>query len=249
MDVPFALWLLPAFFVVAGVYSSVGFGGGSSYLALLALAGLSHTVVPQVALACNLVVATGGVWHFWRSGALDGPRILPFLVLSVPAAWLGGTLPVGRVLFTVLLGVSLFAAGARAFFRSPARRATAWSERRRWAVGLPVGGFLGFLAGLVGIGGGVFLAPVLLLTGVASVRGTAAASALFILVNSLAGMVGQLHKGVALGTWAIPLVLVVLAGGQIGSRMGAYRIPVRGLQRMIAALIVAVSIKVLWTLV
>jgi len=244
------LWLPVLFFVVAMFYASVGFGGGSSYLAILALIGLSHTIIPQTALVCNIVVSAGGVWHFHRAGHLDWRRMAPFVVLSVPMAYIGGRIPVGREVFFVLLGGALFLAGLRMFL--PMRREGLWSDiapRTTWLIGLPVGAALGFLAGLVGIGGGIFLAPVLILSGWMDARRAAATAAVFILVNSAAGLAGQLDKGFHLDAMVLPLVFAVFIGGQLGSRMGAYRIPVGGVRRLLAALIVVVSVRILWGLV
>lgn len=244
------LWLPVLFFVIAAFYASVGFGGGSSYLAILALIGLSYTVIPQTALVCNLVVSAGGVWHFHRAGHLDWRRMAPFVVLSVPLAYLGGRIPVSRDVFFALLGASLLVAGLRMFL--PMRREGIWSgisERTAWLIGLPVGAALGFLAGLVGIGGGIFLAPVLVLTGWMDARRAAATAAAFIFVNSAAGLAGQLGKGLHLDLMVLPLVVAVLIGGQLGSRMGAYRIPVGGVRRLLAGLIVVVSVRILWGLV
>jgi len=243
----FPFWLPVVFFLIATVYSTVGFGGGSSYLAVLALVGITYTVIPQTALVCNLVVAGVGVWYFVRNGQIDFPRVLPFLVLSIPMAYLGGRLPVARNLFMVLLGVSLFVAGLRTLLPPPrAGVFSGLSIRRGWIVGLPVGAALGFLSGLVGIGGGIFLAPVLILTGWGDARRTAAASALFILVNSAAGLTGQWVKGFHLDVMVLPLLFAVFLGGQIGARLASYRLPVSGVQRLLSVLILFVSVRVLW---
>jgi uncharacterized membrane protein YfcA len=241
------LWLLPVFFVIAAVYSTVGFAGGSSYLAALALIGTPYQGIPQVALVCNLIVSAGGVWHFRRGGHLDVGRTLPFIVLSVPMAFLGGRVPIGERLFTILLGGSLLIAGARMFI-SDGRftRGRSVGLARTWGFGVPVGAALGFLAGLVGIGGGIFLAPVLLLSGWGNAKQTAAAASLFILVNSAAGLVGQFTKGVYVDTMVVPLALAAWLGGQVGSRVGSYHLPVVGVRRLLAALIMVVSFRLLW---
>jgi uncharacterized membrane protein YfcA len=247
MDAP--LWLPFAFLAVALVYAMVGFGGGSSYLAVLALTGLSYQSIPQIALLCNVIVTVGGVWHFHRGGHFDMKKIAPFFALSIPMAYVGGRIAIGQQLFTLLLGLSLIAAGSRAFFpdgRHAAVRAV--SAARAWCIGLPVGAGLGFLAGLVGIGGGVFLAPVLLFTGWLRAKQVAAAASLFILVNSATGLGGQLIKGAYLGWSIIPLGLAVLVGGQVGSRLGAYHLPGRGVERLLAGLILAVGIRLIWRL-
>lgn len=241
------LWLPFVFFLVAAVYSTVGFGGGSSYLAILALIGLSHVVIPQAALVCNLVVATGGVWHFHKQGHLDFRRVLPFVVLSIPMAFLGGTVPIERQLFMLLLGGSLFFAAVRMVL--PENRVGAFtnlSVRATWIVGMLMGAALGFLSGVVGIGGGIFLAPVLIISGWGNARQTAGAAALFILVNSAAGLAGQVSKGVHMDMMLIPLVVAVLVGGQIGSRLGSHRLSVARVRHLLAALILFVSLRIVW---
>lgn len=242
----FPLWLPVVFFLVAVVYASAGFGGGSAYLAVLALAGFSHHVIPQTALVCNLVVSAGGVWHFHRGGHLDFRRVWPFVVTSIPAAFLGGTIVVGRRIFVVLLAVSLLCAGARLFIQSPGEHTRTLSVGRAWAIGPLVGALLGFLAGVVGIGGGIFLAPVLLLAGWATSKQAAAAASLFILVNSAAGMGGQLAKGWQLNATILPLCLAVLIGGQVGSRTGSVHLASRSVRRVLASLIIVVSLRLLW---
>jgi len=241
------MWLPVLFFLIATFYASVGFGGGSSYLAVLALMGLSYTSIPQTALVCNIIVSAGGVWHFRRCGHLQWRRVLPFVVLSVPMAFVGGLIPVGQKVFMFLLGGSLLVAGARMFL--PIRSAGAFSSiatRKMWIVGLPLGAALGLLSGLVGIGGGIFLAPVLILSGWADARATAATATVFILVNSLAGLGGQLAKGVYLDASIIPLGIAVFLGGQIGSRLGSSRLSGSSVRRLTGALILFVSFRILW---
>jgi uncharacterized membrane protein YfcA len=240
------LWLPVAFFLVALLYAAAGFGGGSAYLAVLAFSGLSYQALPQTALLCNVVVTLGGVWHFHRGGHAALRRVLPFFVLSIPMAYVGGRFEIGRETFSVLLGISLLAAGVRMILPRSEASARAMSVTTEWLIGLPVGAALGLLSGLVGIGGGVFLAPVLLLAGWTTSKQTAAAASLFILVNSGAGLAGQLVKGVYIGWWTVPLVLVVLVGGQIGSRVGSYKLSGAGVRRLLAAIIIVVGARVLW---
>ncbi len=194
-SIPF--WLPFAFFAIALLYAMVGFGGGSSYLAVLALIGVSHTVIPQVALVCNIIVSGGGVWHFRRTGHLAFGKIAPFIAVSIPMAYLGGRIAVGQDVFIILLAVSLFAAGARTLMPSPDLRGLRHvSTVAAWRIGLPLGAVLGFFAGVVGIGGGIFLSPALILIRWADARGAAAAASVFVLVNSLSGLAGQFTKGI-----------------------------------------------------
>lgn len=241
------LWLPVIFFVIALLYSMVGFAGGSAYLAVLALMKLPHESIPQIALICNLVVSAGGVWFFHRSGHLVFKKFLPFIALSVPMAYLGGRIPVSQRVFMLVLGAALLAAGARMLFSKNGGDAVKTiTNRQAWTIGLPVGAGLGLLAGMVGFGAGILLAPVLLLTGLASAKETAGAAALFILVNSFAGMAGHLAKGLQVDVMIVPLAVAAVLGGQLGSRLGAYHMPTGGLRRMLAALIVIVSLRILW---
>ena len=243
--------LAALFALTALLYAMVGFGGGSTYNALLVLNGTDFRILPAIALACNIIVVAGGVWRFGRAGHIDWRRVWPWLVASVPAAWLGGRLPVSETVFVGALGGALLVAGLQLIFE---RRPTieAGEERRiGWPVTLAAGGGLGFLAGLVGIGGGIFLAPLLYWMRWGGPRAIAGAASLFILVNSLSGLAGQLTKlsdlgaaGAVLDHW--PLLLAVLVGGQIGSRLGAQRLPPLLVKRMTALLILYVAARLLW---
>jgi uncharacterized protein len=241
------LVLIVAFALTAALYASVGFAGGSTYNALLALAGVDHRVFPLVALACNLIVATGGTIRFARAGLVPWRRLLPLLALSVPAAWIGGMLPVSKQLFLWLLGASLFLASALLLVQ---REREQEHGRLRWA-GSASAAPIGLLSGVVGIGGGIFLAPLLHLTGWDRAKRVAATASVFILANSVAGIGGQLTKisdrpdlvRAALGHW--PLALAVLAGGQIGSRLGVELLSPLWLRRLTGLLILYVAIRLL----
>jgi uncharacterized membrane protein YfcA len=240
------------FFATAVLYASVGFGGGSTYNALLVLAGTDYRVLPSVALACNLIVVTGGVWHYWRSGDLKLTFALPFIALSIPMAWFGGTVPIERETFVMFLGLSLLAAGIAMWFQPPESKASPpGSPLVNWFVGLPVGGSIGFLAGMVGIGGGIFLAPCLHLLRLADPKRIAATSSFFIMVNSMAGLVGQAMKQ---GTTAhlthltdyIWLGVAVLVGGQVGSRLSTQALSGRIVKRLTAVLVLYVAGRLLY---
>jgi len=241
------LVLVVLFAFTAVLYASVGFAGGSTYNALLALAGVDPWVFPIVALVCNLIVAVGGTIRFARAGLIPWRKVLPLLALSVPAAWVGGMLPVSRHLFLVLLGSSLLVGGVLLLVQ-PERE---MAERRATIIGPAVAGPLGLLSGIVGIGGGIFLAPMLHLIGWDRARRVAATASIFILANSLAGLGGQLTKiaghpeliRAAAGYW--PLALAVLVGGQIGSRAGVQLLPPAWLRRLTAVLILYVAVRIL----
>lgn len=245
------IYLIPLFFVTALLYSTVGFGGGSTYLALLALFSFPYVMIPKVALICNIVVVAGGCYFFIRAGHLSLRKILPFLVTSIPAAYFAGSIPVERTLFLWLLSLSLAVAGTRMLIADKSfqiRTDVTW--RKAWLLGLPIGAGLGALSGLVGIGGGIFLAPVLFLLGWAHAKEVAASASLFILVNSIAGLLGQLSKGgwVVEFNILLPLLMAVFIGGQIGSRLGSGMVTPVALQRITAVLILFVSGRILWGL-
>jgi uncharacterized protein len=243
--------LVLGFFATALLYASVGFGGGSTYTALLLLAGVGQKILPIISLICNLIVSTGGSIRFARAGLVPWRRLMPLLAVSVPAALIGGMLPVSKTLFVVLLGASLIVAGLLLLFqREPVERG---DEVRRFAfVGPSIAAPLGLLAGIVGIGGGIFLAPVLHLIGWDRAKRVAASASVFILANSIAGLIGQLVKsGSDSATWMAvfaywPLAIAVLVGGQIGSRFGVQILAPTLLRRLTAVLIIFAALYLLW---
>ncbi len=246
------VYLVPLFFLTALVYSMAGFGGGSTYIAILVLLSHPYESIPKVALLCNLIVAGGGFAVFFREGHFSSKTVIPFIVTSIPAAYLGGSVPIGKNLFSILLSLSLLVAAFRMFLSDEAfvpKRKVSW--KTAWMVGLPSGLLLGGLAGLVGIGGGIFLSPLLYLLGWADAKRAAAASSFFILANSIAGLVGQFSKGFAVPdtNFLILLGMAVLLGGQVGSRLGAGRISRLVLQRITAVLILSVVLRLLWQIV
>lgn len=249
------LGLALLFALTAALYASVGFGGGSTYIALLALAALDYQALPVIALLCNIIVVTGGTLRFQWRGLIDWPKIWPILLLSVPAAWLGGRMVLEQQSFMLLLGLSLAAAGLLLIIEPFIKRAGdsvrngQWTGHRLFAPAIGTG--IGFLSGMVGIGGGIFLAPILLLTRWSDSRRIAATASVFILVNSIAGLSGQLMKsGLSSGTEAIiaywPLFVGVLLGGQIGSILASKALPEIWIRRLTALLILYVAVRILW---
>lgn len=227
------------FFVTALFYASAGFGGGSTYSALLALTGFDYRLLPIVSLCCNIVVVSGSTVRFARAGLIPWRGALTLALVAAPLALLGGLTPVKQSTFLLLLGISLILAGLALFLpRSPEGEGQP-AALAKW-MGLAAAP-LGYLAGLVGIGGGIFLAPLLHLTRWNRARQIAATASLFILINSIAGLVGQLVKngperfGEALGG-ALPLVLAVILGGQLGSLLAQRLLPERVIRWLTAAL-------------
>lgn len=240
------VFLVIAFFVIAIIYSMVGLGGGSSYLAILAMTGLAYQGIPSTALICNIVVAGSGFIHFAKNGHFNFKKVAPFIVLSLPMAYWGGKLFIAKELFFLLLGLSLFIASMRMlvpdeFFDRP----RVVSSREVWCVGLPAGAFLGFFSGLLGIGGGIFLSPILLFLKWVNVKQAGACASFFIIINSFSGLLGQLHKSPLNYSLLLPLMCAVFVGGQIGSRIGSFHLPKLHFQRMLAVLIASVAIKMI----
>ncbi len=238
--------LAAAFLATALIYAIAGFGGGSTYTALLVLAGTDYRAVPILSLACNIIVVSAGTWRFARAGHFDWRPAWPLFATSVPAAWIGGRLMVERDLFIALLAGSLLVAALVMLWEPKWKREIAPATSSRWIE--PVaGGSLGLLAGIVGIGGGIFLAPLLYLLRWDAPRRIAATSAVFILVNSIAGLAGQSSKGMAatgavLGEHAI-LFPAVLVGGLVGAGLGARKIDPKWVRVVTAVLILYVAVR------
>ncbi len=241
-------FLALAFLVAALLYASVGFGGGSTYSALLALAGFDYRLLPILSLACNILVVTGASWRFARGGVTPWRGAALLTVLAAPAALLGGLTPIGRDDFLTVLGASLLFTAIAMFIPQAADNET---KRGRLAKFVPLAAVpLGYLAGLVGIGGGIFLAPLLHLTRWDSARAIAATASFFILVNSLFGLAGQLAKngserfGEAL--WGnLPLLVAVVVGGQIGSLLALRVLSLRTIRWLTALLVAAIGLRLL----
>lgn len=239
------LWILaPLFAVVAFVYGAVGLGGGSSYLALMALAGVEYTIMPPLALALNLIVAGGGAWHYARAGHTRWRLFWPLAVASMPAAWLCGQIVLPREQFQFLLGGLLVVAAVRMWvFRGTDART---DREPGMLLLLLLGGLLGALAGLTGIGGGIYLVPALVMLRIATPRTAAATGALFIVANSLAGLGGRLAGGQPFPWEAlVPLAAAVLLGGQVGARLGAQRFSPQTIRRLFGVLLLFVGVRLL----
>ena len=245
---PLIVLLSAGFFITALLYASVGFGGGSTYAALLALSGLDHRVLPLVVLACNIVVVTGSTVRFGRAGLIPWKGAALLTVMAAPAALLGGMVPLDRENFMLLLGASLLLTGASMLI--PMSDA-ADTQPSQFAKTMPFAAApIGFLAGLVGIGGGIFLAPLLHITRWRNARSIAATASFFILVNSLFALSGKLWT---LGTsafggaiaQALPLLIAVIAGGQIGSFLAAKVLPIQWVRWLTALLVSLVGARLI----
>ena len=242
-------FLVPIFFLVATMYACVGFGGASSYIALMVLFSIPFEIIPPAALFCNMIVAAGNTIHFWKNGHLDLKFLFPFIVLSIPCSFLGGLIPLEKTSFQLILATTLFAVGIKTVFFDKRR----FDDHREgitlsWMPSAIIGGILGFAAGLTGVGGGVFLAPILYTLGWGTERKIAATASAFIVINSFFGIVGQVQKLQSLNSVLAlyPLYLSVFAGGQLGSWLCNFYIPGNYLRKLTAVLVLLVSGKLMF---
>jgi uncharacterized membrane protein YfcA len=237
-----------AFLVTALLYASVGFGGGSTYSALLALSGLDYRLLPLISLACNIVVVSGSSIRFARAGLTPWEKAGVIVMLGAPLSFVGGLTPIKEETFLALLGASLVLTSLTMLVPVRENDDGTPTMAARW---MPLAAApLGYFAGLVGIGGGIFLAPLLHLSRWHEARGIAATASLFILVNSLFGLAGQMVKngpgllGAALGA-ALPLLVAVVIGGQIGSLLAARLLPPKWIRWLTALLVLVVGVRLL----
>ncbi len=238
-------WELTLFFaIIAFVYSSVGFGGGSSYLAVLALYPLPFKEIRLIALLCNMIVVSGGVYIYCRHGQTDWKKVAPLVGLSIPLAYLGAVVKLSEETFFIILGLSLLAAAVLLWLKTNPIRVTEVRQAQKHdpVKNGAIGGAIGFLSGMVGIGGGIFLAPVLNLMRWDLPQKIAATASVFILVNSLAGLLGQwmtVSPGQMNYAMILYLCVAVFLGGQLGSRLSVKFNPM--VVRRLTALLVFVA--------
>ena len=234
------------FFVTAILYSSVGFGGGSTYLALLLLWDIPYYILPVIALGCNIVVVSGNSFNYIKAGNLNHRLLTPYLIGSVPMAYLGGTLEIEKNIFEILLFFVLLISGILLLFnfKSYDDNKNKYKEIN-YFFSLSIGAVLGILSGIVGIGGGIFLSPILFLLRAGLPKHIVTTSSLFILINSLAGIFGQLTKSYVLNDvleyWY--LLLFVFIGGQIGNYLNLKILPTRFLALITSCLVLFVAIR------
>ncbi|MDB2515113.1 sulfite exporter TauE/SafE family protein [Candidatus Pelagibacter bacterium] len=235
------------FFLTAILYSSVGFGGGSTYLALLLIWGVPYQIFPFIALGCNIIVVSGNCFNYIKAGNSNIKLLIPYLLSSIPLAFIGGTLEIDQNIFEILLFIVLALAGILLIFkfRTFDEKEIIYKKVPKF-ISIVVGGSIGFISGVVGIGGGIFLSPILLLLRADKTKNIATAASFFILINSIAGLTGQFTKYFiyeeAQKYW--PLLLMVLIGGQFGNFLNIKILPVRLLVFLTASLVIFVAIRI-----
>jgi len=234
------------FFLTAILYSSVGFGGGSTYLALLLIWGIPYQIFPVIALCCNIIVVSGNCFNYIKAGNINFKLLTPYLISSIPLAFIGGTLSISKSFFEILLFLVLIVAGILLLFNFRSFDDADQAHRKIPKISaFLIGGSIGFISGIVGIGGGIFLSPILLLIRAGKAKDIATAASLFILINSVAGIFGQFTKHTIFyeiqNYWL--LFLSVLIGGQIGNFLNIKFFPARVLALVTSALVIFVSIR------
>ena len=234
------------FFLTAILYSSVGFGGGSTYLALLLIWGIPYQVFPIIALCCNIIVVSGNCFNYIKAGSVNIKLLSPFLILSVPFAFIGGSLQLDKNFFEILLFIVLTIAGLLLLLKFRSFDETKEVNNIPKIISFLIGGVIGFISGVVGIGGGIFLSPVLLLIKAGKTRHIAITASLFIFINSISGLIGQSTKGYIFieiyNYW--PLFLIVLIGGQLGNFLNIKILPTRVMILLTAGLVIFVSARI-----
>ena len=234
------------FFVTAILYASVGFGGGSTYLALLLILGVPYYIFPIIALICNIFVVSGNSFNYIRAGNLNLKLLIPYLIGSMPLAYIGGSLEIDKNLFEYFLFLVLTFAGTMLLINFKS-----YDDKNKKYKDIPIiisiliGGILGFISGVVGIGGGIFLSPILFIIKAGKPKHIVTATSLFILINSISGIIGQLTKNIVLieisNYWY--LFLAVMIGGHIGNFLNLKIFPTRILALVTATLVLFVSVR------
>ena len=235
------------FLVTAILYSSVGFGGGSTYLALLLIWGVPYSIFPIIALCCNIIVVSGNCFNYIKAGNLNLKLLIPYLVGSIPMAYIGGSMPIEKKMFEILLFFVLAIAGILLLFnfKSYEDREKGYNKIPK-LFSFPIGMALGFISGVVGIGGGIFLSPILFLLKAGRSKHIVTAASLFILINSVSGIIGQLTKNTVLlevaNYWYF--FLAVLIGGQIGNFLNLKILPTKTLVLITGSLVIFVALRI-----
>ena len=239
-------YVLPFILVGALLYTSVGHGGATAYLAVLTLAGYAVGELRTTVLVLNILAAAIAFVHFQQAGHLRAKLLLPFLVTSVPAAFLGGRVPLSGREQELILGAALVVAAARFLFFAKPPNFHVPREGALFWIGAPaLGALLGFLAGATGIGGGIFLSPILLALGWADIKETGSVSSAFIALNSLAGLAASYKKIPIDVGLLVPMALTVLAGAIVGAWAGARRLQKRPMQVLLGVVLAVAGLKAL----
>ncbi len=226
------------FFIVAFTYSSVGLGGGSGYTALMAIFGFSTLAIPMISLSLNLFVTSIGSYNFLRNKHGKIKLIAPFLISSMPMAYLGGSLHLPEKIFYWILLISLVFVALRIYFWQNTTIKLNLNQKEKILISLFAGSILGLIAGIVGIGGGIYLVPLIILLGLGTEKEAAACGAIFVWLNSFSGLISRLqHNSIDLTDY-IPLIVAVIAGGALGSFLGSFKFSPKVMEKILGSIII-----------
>ena len=243
MDIFTPIYVLAIIFLfISFIYSSVGLGGGSSYTALMAIFSISAVAIPLVSLSLNLIVTTFGSYNFIRNKHANVKLILPFLVSSMPMAYLGGTFQLDKGVFYWILLISLIIVALRLYVWSNVSLQLQLSTRGRISLSLIAGGVIGLLAGIVGIGGGIYLVPIIIILGLGTEKQAAACGAIFIWLNSLAGFVSRVQYNAINFMDYLPLIVAVIIGGAVGSYLGSFKYSAKTMDKLLGVVVLVAII-------
>ena len=232
-------YILPIlFFLIALIYSSVGLGGGSSYAAILAIVGISYQTIPITSLSLNLIVTFFGMINFWKNGYGRFSLIYPFLLTSIPTTYFASTLNLSKETFELFLLVTLILVVIRIYFIKDLKIQIELNYFQKKIIILLTGSFLGFIAGGIGIGGGIYLVPIIIMFRLGTEKEACAAGAMFIWVNSLTGVLARTESGMYNLDFILPLAIAVILGGIIGSYLGAVKFKARTIQKVMGGVII-----------
>ena len=243
MPIDLLIFLTLAVFVIAFLYSSVGHAGASGYIAVLTLFSLTPDEIKPTALALNILVAAIGSWQFWRAGHFSWKLFWPFALLSFPLAFLGGYLNLPAHMFKILIGIVLLFSAIR--FLMP-QLVEEKATEPSLPVAISVGAGLGLLSGLTGTGGGIFLTPLLLLMRWATTKNAAAVSVLFILLNSISGLLGNFSATKNIPSFILPLAIAVVIGGVMGAYLGSKKLAPYAIKRLLAVVLIIAGLKLIF---
>ena len=234
------------FFLIAMLYSSVGHGGASGYIAVLSIFGILSSSLTSIPLALNVIVASTSFYHFYKSGFFDAKLLIPFIITSIPASYVGGLISVPKNIFEIILSITLILASARLFLFNKVKIENNFKYSIPFS--LLIGLVLGFISGLIGIGGGVFLSPIILFFGWANSKTTAATSSAFIILNSMSGLFANAYKGNFNFEIILPFIFVVIGGAYLGALIGTQKLSAKKLQSVLGLVLLVSGIKIMFSI-
>lgn len=237
-ELSISIYLLALLFLVVSLaYSSVGLGGGSSYTALMAIFSVSYLAIPIITLSMNLLVTTVGSFNFIRKKHARPGLILPFFITSIPMSYLGGALKLPKEIFFWILLITLITVALRIYVWKKTTLKLKLGKSQQIIISMTAGSILGLIAGIVGIGGGIYLVPLIIILGLGSEKEAAACGAIFIWFNSLSGLIARFQYNMVDVTGFIPLVIAVLIGGAWGSHIGSSKLAPATMQKLLGMII------------